>query len=496
MQTEAEAGAVCSRFAGSAFPAFPFSIPNDFVKERITKMANNENNRGGLGMVACVAILVGGMIGSAIFSLSGMTMYYAGPAAVLSWIIAAVIMGMYGMQVAELATIYPKSGGIFVFPARALGKNEEQGSVWGFISAWGFMISNSIAVAFSAIYVATYLGAGFSFFGDAEGSHTKQIIFAIIAVAFCMALNLLKITDAGKFNNILVGGLVVTLLIYVFAVFGSGAWNPAQYVPFFTQGAKGGSGFITAIPVAMVGYGACVAIAFMVSEVKNPNRTVPKSLIIALIIVVILYLLVIVSTLGVVTAGFLNENAGFRFIPLYAAAFTTLAGITWLPKLISVAAFLALITTILVVLAQNARTVAAMAEAGLLPKGLAKESKNGVPAVATVVLSIIAAILCCFPSITEFLVNMGALFAAISIVITCLSLIEARKKTTRLEGAYHAPGGAIMPIITMVLIVLCYVPDILTGGWQLWVFTIACYVVGLIVMAIMKNVNKTSTSAK
>lgn len=74
-----------------------------------------KNNSGGsLGLVTCVTMLAGGMIGSAIFSLSGLTIYKAGPAALITWVIAAVIMLGYGLIVAELSTIFPKSGGVFV----------------------------------------------------------------------------------------------------------------------------------------------------------------------------------------------------------------------------------------------------------------------------------------------------------------------------------------------------------------------------------------------
>lgn len=107
---------------------------------------------GKLGLVACIAILTGGCIGSAIFSLSGMTMYYAGPAAIITWIVAAIILGCYGVQVAELSVRYPHSGGVYVFPAKSLGK------FWGYLAAWGYIISNFIAVAFSAIYVAHLSG--------------------------------------------------------------------------------------------------------------------------------------------------------------------------------------------------------------------------------------------------------------------------------------------------------------------------------------------------
>ena len=63
-----------------------------------------------LGLLGSVGVLVGCCIGSAIFSISGMTIYYAGPAAILSWIIAGLIQGTYSIEVAELSARYPRSG--------------------------------------------------------------------------------------------------------------------------------------------------------------------------------------------------------------------------------------------------------------------------------------------------------------------------------------------------------------------------------------------------
>lgn len=442
-----------------------------------------KNEQGKLGLGACIAILTGGCIGSAIFSLSGMTMYYAGPAAILTWILAAVILGMYGIQVAELSIRYPRSGGVFVFPAKAMGKTEKEGKVWGFISAWGYIISNIIAVAFSAIYVATYLGVGFSALGG------LQVPLAIVAVLLCMGLNLVKITDAGKYNNVLVGGLIITMLLYIGIAFFSGTWNPANFTPFLTQGAKGATGFITAIPNAMVAYGSVVAIAFMVSEVKNPNRTVPRSMAISMVLVVLLYLLMILATMGNITTQLLVDNPGFRFIPMFAAAFTSLASVPWLSKLISISALLALITTMLVVLSLNARAVASMAEAGLLPKKLATLNKNGVPGVATIVLAAICIVLSCFPSATEMLVNLGSVSAAITIVIVCLSLVEARKKVPHVEGNYRAPGGNALSYLTILLIVASYIPGIFGGGGTMWLFTAILYAIGgcILFFALKKN---------
>ena len=93
----------------------------------------------------------------------------------------------------------------------------------------------------------------------------------------------------------------------------------------------------------------------------------------------------------------------------------------------------------LVVLSLNARAVSSMADGGMLPKSLAKRNKNGVPGTATVVLAIVCMILSCFPSLTELLVNLGSVSAAITIVIVCASLICARKKVPHQAGNYKAP---------------------------------------------------------
>lgn len=318
----------------------------------------NKNQGGSLGLWTCVAMIAGGMVGSAIFSLSGLTIYQAGPAAILTWIIAAAIMLCYGLICAELSTRFPKSGGVFVFPSKSLGKSEKEGELWGWISTWGYINANIVAIAFAAIYIGTYLSVGFPIFEN------MQVPLAIIAVIFITILNSLKFSLAGKVNNILVMGLVVAMVIYVGLAFGSGTWDGAMLTPFFTQGAGGSTGFLAMVPTAMVAYGSIVAMAFMVSEVKNPNKNVPKSILIAMILVLVLYLAIIIATLGMVSAEFLSENPGMQFIPLYAAAFTKLTAYPWISKVISIAALLALLTTMLTVTSLTSRAIQASAEKG------------------------------------------------------------------------------------------------------------------------------------
>lgn len=448
----------------------------------------SKNQSGKLGLLDSSTILIGGMIGSAIFSLSGMTILNAGPASILSWIIAAVILFVYGLQTAELSTIYPHSGGIFVFPAKSLGKNEKQGRLWGWISAWAYLFGCWAGAAFSAIYVSIYLGVGFPAFGK------YQIPIAIAAVVICGLLNIVNITITGKANTILTFGLAVTMIIFIGAALFSGQWDASMLTPFFTQGAGGSWGFMGAIPIAMVAYGSIVAVAFMVGEIKDPSKTVPKAMSIAMIVVVALYVLVMVSVLGLISSEFLQGNPGMAYIPLYAAAFTKLAAIPWLTKLISISAVLALITTILVVMALSARALQASAESGILPKFLAKNSeKTGVPVNAQIIVILIVGIIAAFPSFTNLIVNLGSLCNAIVVAIVCLTIIAARKKNPSVQGSFRAPGGNILPIITLIVIIAAYIPGILSGGWQLWAWTAGYFLVGMIIYFIgeKKQVDKT-----
>ena len=444
------------------------------------------NDKNKLGLVPCIALVAGGCIGSAIFSLSGMTMYYAGPAAIISWLISALIMGFYGMHVAELSVRFPKSGGTFVYPQKAFGGSK--GELLGFISAWGYIVSNIIAVAFSAIYVGTYLSAGFSAITD-----KMQIPLALIATAFCIVLNLLKITDAGRFNNILVGGLALTMIIYgCVAIFG-GTFNSANFVPFMTQGIKGATGWITAIPVASVAYGSCIALAFMVEDIENPNKTIPKAIITGLIIVTCLYMLLIVGTLGNLNVGILmdDSNAFFRYVPIFAALWTSALGkYTFLAPLVSIAALLALVTTMLVLLAICSRNLQAIAQAGYFPKKLGENSSNGVPAAATIVVGIFCLLLCLKPDWTEILVGLGALFSVITIVITVAALLKARQDTKLSADQYQAPGGHILPWLTILVLTLCYIPDIIAGSWKLLGFTVLIYAIGFVIYYIGSSKKK------
>lgn len=427
-------------------------------------------NDGKLGLLECVNILIGGMIGSAIFSLSGLTMYTAGPAAALSWFLAGIIMMLYGMLVCELACRYPQSGGVYVFPRKAFG--EKNGKLWAWLSCWSSILTNIVAIAFAAIYVGIYLGVAFPIAND------YQILLAIAAILISLVANTIKFTIAGKINNAIVGLLIVTILVYVISALSCNSFEASNFLPFFSQGVNGNTGFISAVPIAIIGYSSINAMAFVVAEVRKPETTVSKSILIAISIVIAVYLLVIISTMGLITAKFLADNPAMRFIPLFAVCFNYMQDLPWLSGVVSVSATIALLTTMLVCVTMNSRNIQAAAKDGNLPKLFAKNNKNGVPAFAAVITCLLAAIIACFPQMTNSIVNFGAVFNVFTIIITITALIVARKDTDQ-KLAFVAPGGKIMPVVVLAILILCNISSIISGGISIWIYTIVFLAIGV-----------------
>lgn len=448
------------------------------------------NEKGKIGLFSAVALIVGGAIGSAIFSLSGLTIYKAGPSSLLSWIIAAVIMGLYALVCAELSVRFPYSGGVFVFPRKILGKNEAEGRFWGWISTWGYINANIVAISFAAIYVGTYLSVSFPVLQN------YGYLLSILSILFVFYLNSIKFSLLGKINIALVFVLVLTMLIYIVTGFSSPAWNAEQFVPFFTQGADGRFGFLTSVPIAMVAYGSIVSITFMAGKVENPKRNIPLSIAIALFIIVVLYLLIIATTLGLVSADFLKENPGMRYIPLYAAAFTSLSNIKFLSYTISIAAFFALITTMLVVMNLTSLAIKEAGVSGILPSVFKKDNRYGVPMNASILVAVPSIVLSLFPSLTETIVSLASLFASITIAINCISLIKVKRCNLGEEASFSLPFGITIPLLSLIVIIVCYIPDIVSGGWKIWLYTIAWYLIGSLYYYIRLKVKKGAKSGE
>jgi len=449
---------------------------------------------GKLGALECIMITVGGMVGCAIFSLSGLTYSIAGPAVILSWIIGGAILLIYGLNCAELVTIYPTaSGGIFVFPYETLGKTETAKKGWGWFAAWSLMNVNIFGAGFAAIYLAIFLGNSF------PALSSQVVLIAVIATIILGVLCCFNITVAGAANTIMTIILICILVLFGIMCAASGSFSAANFTPFFTRGVGGGTGFITAIPVAMLAYNAIAGTAFLATQIKNAKRTIPRVMVIAMIITIVIYLFGIVGVIGTMPVEMLTaaDTSWTQYAAMFAVCSFFMQQWPWMAYLITFAGVFALATTMLVLMMIGGWTLQAAAEKGLLPSVLAKVNpKTGTPTLAMILVTIAVVICSCFPNFVNEITNCGAICSAVMVVMIAITLLKARKQHPYKEGDFRVAGGSVLPILSIILIVFFIIPGVFQK-WSYWGMAGIWYIAGIIIFFICKaSVKGNKSSAK
>jgi APA family basic amino acid/polyamine antiporter len=399
-----------------------------------------------LGLRECVMIAVGGMMGSAVFGISGMTYAMAGPAALVSWLLGGLIMLLYSFNIAELATTFPRAGGIFVYPSETLGKTKAQKVFLGWIASWSWLICVVIGTGFSAIFIAGYLGAIF------PGLQQYTVPIGVLWVILCWFLNVIGISQLGKINTVLTILLLLLCLGYIFL--GIGNVDFANFSPFFNTGSMGSKGILASIPMAMLGYGSVIAIASIAEEIKDPQKTIPKAIGLSQLIVIIFYIVMLFVTFGNVYWQELAPNTPQFFAPIEYAASKFAPG-SKLPVAISLAAILAITTTMLVMVMDAGRILLALGRAGFLPhvfSGISEKYKT--PFFSLTIVGIISALIAAFPAFAQQIVGTGSFTMAVMVILEVLSLMALKKHPVHTQGKFELRWGPVAPVLAIIAVII------------------------------------------
>ncbi len=433
---------------------------------------------------------VGGMVGSSIFSLSGVTYSMAGAAAILTWFLAGAILLLYALNIAELATTFPKSGGIYVYPHVVLGKTEKGKDFAGWMSAWSWLNVSVFGTTFSAICVSTYLG---SFFPVVQTNKALSILVPIVWIALTWFLNARSANAFGKIHNKITYALLFVLIVYI--ILGLANGDGANMQPF-VSGNMGGMGVIAGIPIAMLGYGSIIAVASFGGEIEDPKKNIPKIIVTAVVMTIVVYCMILFATFRMASVDSLVA-ANAQYFPLAFALGSVMTGKWgWVVSIVPLAALLALTTNMSMMMLDAGRTVMATAQSGFLPKKLGEvHPEKHTPIAALSVVAVICVILSLEPDFINIIINAGSICSAITVAIISVTLMTLRRKQKTGEitekGEFKVPGGSLFPVITLVVIlitlVLLYFGD---GGQTSYLVAIVWYVIGLVIFAIKSAVSK------
>lgn len=249
-----------------------------------------------LGLYATFTVSIGAMVGSGIFVLPGLAAKMAGPAVILAYPLAGLVVLPAALSKAEMATAMPESGGTYLYIDRAMGPLP--GTIAG-LGAWFTLVFKS---AFALVGLGQYL--------------LLLTVVPTTAVALGLGVVLIGVNLVGVRQTGRLQSTVVTIVLLALAVFVSvGAINvtSVNYHPFYPSG---GLGIVSAAALVFVSYAGVTKIASVAEEVEEPGTTIPWAIIGSIGVMIALYTLVVYVAVGVVPGTELHES----LVPMAIAA--------------------------------------------------------------------------------------------------------------------------------------------------------------------------------
>jgi len=312
-----------------------------------------------LGLADIFAVATGAMISSGLFVLPAIAYAKAGSAVVLSYLLASILMLPSVFSQAELATAMPKAGGTYFFVERSLG------SIWGLFGGLAGWFSLALKSAFAIVGMALLVEVVVPMLLPVELSPWCLKGIAVICCAVFTAMNVVSVRHTGRFQLLLV--VMLLGILTLFAFLGAGSVRISRYEGFRDAGLPT---VLSTAGLVFISFAGLTKVASVAEEVKRPGRNLPLGMILAWLVVTVLYLAVVIVTIGVVDGSELATS----YLPISLAADTFMGTAGFL--ILALAAIAAFVTTANGGILAASRAPMAMSRDRLLPPFLSRISPH------------------------------------------------------------------------------------------------------------------------
>ena len=406
-------------------------------------------------------------VGAGIFSIGAQAAaFHAGPAVIISFLIAGIVCGAAVMCYAEFASMIPVAGSAYTFTYTTVGE------IIAWVIGWDLILEMLMAGSVVSKYWGVYLNDFFRLIGwnintnIAIGSFNFDVA-PLIIVAFFTALLVLGTKIGARVDGALtVLKIAIVLFVVVVGFFYIKADNFTPFIPPSEPAASSDSGvsavmnqplwqWATGMTPSIYGVAGIISGAALVffaflgfdvvattsEEAINPKRNVPLGIGVGMGLIIVLYTLVAIVTTGMVSYKDLAKQAS----PSLATAFE-MVGANWAAKIISFGIVIGLATVVMVLLLGLTRVVFAMSRDGLLPRGLSHTGKHGTPVRLQVIVGVVMALIatCSDVDVLADMVNIGTLSA---FTLVAISVPIMRRKRPDLKRTFRMPGNPWIPIL-------------------------------------------------
>lgn len=417
-----------------------------------------------LGLVEATLYGIGIILGAGIYVLIGPAAGLSGNAVWISFIIGAVVASFTGLSYAELSSMYPKAAAEFIYVKKAYGSKSLAFLVGWLIIFTGVVSAAAVALGFSG-YLMKVLNLNISL-----------IIPSIALIAILSFVNFAGIKESSKLNLIFTAVEVVGLILII--ALGFSHFGKVNYfeMPF---GFKGVLSAAALIFFAYIGFEDIVNIA---EETKSPRKFIPLSIIIAVIVTTILYMIISVVSVSLVDYRELKDAPNALAL---VASKTALGENAYF--FISLTALFATTGTVLVILVVVSRMIYGMAKESSLPTKLGRvHRRTKTPWLAVIAVMILSMAFVFFEKI-EIVANITSLAALITFATVNLSLIWLRYTKPNLERPFKVPLniGKYPVIPTLGLLLSSFM--IFQFDWNLILLGLMVIVIGVIFYWFRRN---------
>lgn len=447
----------------------------------------NDGLRRNLSAANLVTLGIGAIVGTGIFVITGTAAAnYAGPGLTISFLISALGCIMAGLCYAEFAAMIPVAGSVYSYSYTTMGEILAWFIGWILILEYLFACS-SVAVGWSGYMMSLCEGWGVHIpwhLSYATFDHTEEgwvmtgSLFnfpAVFIVALVTSLLIGGIKQSAFINNVIVVIKVGVILLFIgfgLSYIDLGNWSP--YVPQNTGefGNFGWSGILRGAGVVFYAYLGFDALSTAAQEAKNPQKDMPKGILISLLVCAVLYIAVTAVLTGIVNYKELDVAA-----PIALAIDRTGAGLAWLSPFVKLGAIAGLSSVILVMMLGQSRIYYAISKDGLLPRFFSKvHPKHGVPHNATIFACIVTGLFAgLFPlNVLSELVSIGTLMA---FTVVCISIVVLRKTQPQLKRPFKTP---FVPFIPLLGAAICLM-QMIALPISTWVRLIVWSIIGFII---------------
>ncbi len=385
---------------------------------------------------------VGGTVGTGIFFILSEAVPEAGPAVIISFLLAALVAGLTVVCYAELASVIPSSGSSYSYTYATMGELAAFAVGACLILEYGVSAA-AVAVGWSeyvALLIHKVLGVDLphAFLNSPEVGGVVNLP-AVILVILCFLLLLRGASESALANTIMV--IVKIAVLVAFSLVAFTAFQADNFSSFAPMGIAGVSIATGSIFFSFIGLDA---VATTGDEVKDPQKAVPRALILALVIVTGIYLLVAVSALGAQNwTLFEGQQAGL------AQIVENVTGSTWPGSVLAIGAVISIFSVTLICLYGQTRILYSMGRDGLLPKAFSKVNpKTSVPTVNTWVVAIAVSILAGFLPI-GVLADMTSIGTLSAFLLVSIGVIVLRKTAPNLKRGFRVPFYPVTPILSI-----------------------------------------------